>query len=43
MIKYTFYNQIFKHFYRTSPKAHLQLSSSLKEIIVGNILGDLSV
>ena len=43
---YTFYNQVSffsnQRFYRTSPKAHLVLSSVLKEIITGSMLGDLS-
>ena len=43
---YTFYNQVSffsnQRFYRTSPKAHLVLSSELKEIITGSMLGDLS-
>jgi hypothetical protein len=30
-------------YYRTSKKAHLQLSSYLEEIIIGTILGDMSV
>lgn len=29
-------------FYRTSKKAHLELSNDLDEIIIGSMLGDLS-
>jgi hypothetical protein len=34
---------IFKRFYRVSPKAHLKVSNSLHEIIIGSMLGDLTV
>jgi hypothetical protein len=33
----------FKRFYRVSPKAHLKVSTILHEIIIGSMLGDLTV
>lgn len=34
---------IFKRLYRVSPKAHLKVSTCLHEIIIGSMLGDLTV